>query len=93
LLTNVSGELPQLLIGLSLMSNQTVEELYAQIGRKILALRKAKSMSQEKLADASALDRTHIGFIEQGRRRPTIKTLYKLSEALDCEVEDFFKTD
>ncbi len=93
MLTNVSEELPQLLIGLSLMSNQTVEELYKLIGRKIVTLRKAKSMSQEKLADASELDRTHIGFIEQGRRRPTIETLYKLSEALDCEVEDFFKTD
>lgn len=48
-------------------------------------------MSQEKLAAESGIDRTHMGFIEQGRRKPTLSTLVKIAGALDIKLERLFK--
>ncbi len=68
-----------------------IDRIYAQIGEKIISERKKKKLSQEKLASESKVDRSHMGFIEQGRRRPTISTLYRIVKALDIKLEDLFK--
>jgi len=48
-------------------------------------------MSQEKLAADSGIDRSHMGFIEQGRRKPTVSTLYKIAKSLGTSLEQLFK--
>ncbi|MCA9313325.1 helix-turn-helix transcriptional regulator [Candidatus Saccharibacteria bacterium] len=48
-------------------------------------------MSQEKLAANSGIDRSHMGFIEQGRRKPTLSTLHKIAKSLDISLEQLFK--
>lgn len=53
-------------------------------------MRKAKGISQDRLAYSIPLDRAHIGMIENGKRAATIPTLVKLAVALDCEVGEFF---
>ncbi|HUC89350.1 MAG TPA: helix-turn-helix transcriptional regulator [Patescibacteria group bacterium] len=68
-----------------------IETVYKEIGRRIVAERKRQNMSQEALAAASDVDRAHIGFIEQGRRRPTLSTLYKIANALRLSLEQLFK--
>ncbi len=73
------------------MSKKSIEEIYKEIGKRIISARKAKNMSQENLASESNIDRSHIGFIEQGRRKPTISTLYKIAESLDISIEQLFK--
>ncbi len=50
-----------------------------------------KGMSQEKLAANSGIDRSHMGFIEQGRRKPTLSTLYKIAKSLDMTLEQLFR--
>ena len=69
------------------MSN---DEFYKKIGERIKALRKARGFSQETLAGECNIDRAHIGFIEQGRRRPTLSTLRKIVAALDVPLSKFF---
>lgn len=69
----------------------TIEEVYKEIGKRIIEARKSKSMSQEQLAIISGIDRTHMGFIEQGRRKPTLSTLFKISHSLDISLEQLFK--
>lgn len=39
-------------------------------------------MSQEELAFESGLDRTFISLLERGKRKPTINTLFSISNAL-----------
>jgi transcriptional regulator with XRE-family HTH domain len=73
------------------MTKKSIEEIYKIIGKRIVSVRKAKNMSQENLASESNIDRSHMGFIEQGRRKPTISTLYKIAKSLDISIEQLFK--
>lgn len=67
------------------------DKIYEEIGKRIVAARKAKGLSQEKLATDSQVDRSHMGFIEQGRRRPTVATLYRITDKLDMTLEELFR--
>lgn len=69
----------------------TVDDVYREIGKRIITARKAKGFSQEQLAAASDIDRSHMGFIEQGRRRPTLATLFKICGSLNMSLEKLFK--
>lgn len=73
------------------MKTLSVDQIYAEIGKRIVKARNAKGMSQEKLASESGIDRSHIGFIEQGRRKPTLSTLYKITNVLDLSLEQLFR--
>lgn len=69
----------------------TAESLYKELGKRITAARKASGYSQEQLAAESGIDRSHVGFIEQGRRRPTLTTLQKITDTLGISLERLFK--
>ena len=69
----------------------SIDWMYTEIGKRIVKARTAKGMSQEKLAAESGIDRTHMGYIEQGRRKPTLSTLLKITSALDTSLEQLFK--
>ncbi len=73
------------------MSEEAIDNLYKEIGKRIVGLRKQKGISQERLAAECDIDRSHIGFIEQGRRRPTLSTLYKISESLETSLSSLLK--
>lgn len=68
-----------------------IEQIYSEIGKRIVKARNDKGISQEKLATASGIDRSHMGFIEQGRRKPTLSTLYKIATSLEISLEKLFK--
>ena len=59
-----------------------------ELGRRILALRKARAMSQQSLADAANLDRTYISAVEHGKQNVTIGAVAKLSSALKISLHD-----
>ncbi len=69
----------------------TTDQIYREIGKRIVKARNAKGMSQEKLATESGIDRSHMGFIEQGRRKPTLSTLHKITTSLSISLEQLFK--
>lgn len=71
--------------------HKNVDAIYTELGKRLAAARHKQGMSQEVLAVKSDIDRSHIGFIEQGRRKPTIATLFKLSRTLKISLEDLFK--
>lgn len=73
------------------MKSYSIDAVYAQLGMRIVAARKAHHMSQEQLAVASDIDRSHMGFIEQGRRKPTVSTLFKIARALGVSLEEMFR--
>lgn len=73
------------------MSIKSIEEVYKEIGKRIVIARKSKNMSQESLASESGIDRSHMGFIEQGRRKPTLSTLFKIAKSLNTSLEQLFK--
>jgi transcriptional regulator with XRE-family HTH domain len=73
------------------VNSKSVDAVYTELGKRIASARKQRGLSQEELATASDLDRSHIGYLEQGRRRPTVSTLYKISRALHISLEQMFK--
>jgi transcriptional regulator with XRE-family HTH domain len=71
--------------------SRSIDAVYAEVVKRIVSERKKQNMTQERLAAMSDVDRTHMGLIEQGRRRPTLSTLYKLAGALGLSLERLFK--
>ncbi len=63
------------------------EEIFGKI---LQEERKAKNISQEKLAKHTGLDRTAISLIETGKRSPTFSTILKICSALEVESSELF---
>jgi transcriptional regulator with XRE-family HTH domain len=73
------------------VKTSSIDQIYTELGKRIVKARNSKGMSQEKLAANSGIDRSHMGFIEQGRRKPTLSTLHKIANSLDISLEQLFK--
>lgn len=58
------------------------QEFLSSFGRRLALVRKQKGMTQEGLAELVEVHRTYIGFIEQGKRNPSIGNIYKIATAL-----------
>jgi transcriptional regulator with XRE-family HTH domain len=52
------------------------------VGRNVKRVREKTGLTQEKLSEISGFSQQYISGLEQGRRNPTIVTLYELSQAL-----------
>jgi transcriptional regulator with XRE-family HTH domain len=63
------------------------------VGAKVKKLRKAQGLSQEKLGKKAGFDYRYIGFIEQARVNPTLKTLGKVAAALKLTVPELFPSN
>jgi transcriptional regulator with XRE-family HTH domain len=52
------------------------------VGRNVKRVRQAKGLTQEQLAELSGFSQQYISGLEQGRRNPTVASLYELATAL-----------
>jgi transcriptional regulator with XRE-family HTH domain len=52
------------------------------VGRNVKRIRQEKGLTQEQLAELSGFSQQYISGLEQGRRNPTIVSLYELATAL-----------
>jgi transcriptional regulator with XRE-family HTH domain len=52
------------------------------IGRNVKRIRQEKGLTQEQLAELSGFSQQYLSGLEQGRRNPTIVSLYELATAL-----------
>lgn len=62
----------------------------AIIGSRLVSLRRAKGISQTKLAELTKLDRTYISRIERGKQNMTMTTLIFICDCLDVTLKEFF---
>lgn len=60
-------------------------------GGNVLRARRKKGLTQEELAEKAGLDFRQVGFIERGEINPTLYTLQKIREGLDCPVSRLFR--
>ncbi len=65
-------------------------ELKSQIGKRIQQLRKQARYTQESFAEKTGLSLSYVAMIEIGKKTPTIETLHKIAQALDCDLAEFF---
>lgn len=68
--------------------NEKEQILLRTIGRKIVDRRKELGLTQEDLAYSADIDRTYIGYIENGKNNVTITMLYKIAKALNLDIKE-----
>jgi len=61
-----------------------------QLAARIVALRKERELTQEKLAWATGVTKATMSRIEAGLRYPSPKTLVSIAKALEVTVRDLF---
>lgn len=73
------------------MASRDEKMFLDELGKRVAAARKQQGLSQEALAAEAGIDRVAIGYIEQGKRRPTVTTLYKLAKGMGVKLESLFR--
>lgn len=61
-----------------------------RLGNRIQKLRQQARLKQEELAEKVRLSAKYIQFIETARRRPSLKALYRIANALGIKVSELF---
>ena len=62
---------------------------FNRIAMRIREKRKAKGMTQEKLAEHAGVTTQFIGFIEIGIKKPSFTTLFRIAESLGTTIDPF----
>ncbi len=62
-----------------------------RIAKRLRDLRKSKKITQEQLAYKAGYSRNVIGNFEQGVNTPTAHTVWRLANALEVDICEFFK--
>ena len=57
-----------------------------KLGTAIRAARLERGLSQEALADAAGIDRSHMGKIERGERNVSVLNVARVSAALNLSI-------
>lgn len=66
------------------------DEFYKKLGRQIKYLRENAHLTQEKLAEKSGISLDYLGKIEVNINKPGLKTLLKISNALNQPIKKLF---
>lgn len=64
------------------------EDIYQSIGRNIRAARGKRGWTQEQLAEKADLHPAFLGQIERGIKKPSLKTLKQVADALCLKAGD-----
>jgi transcriptional regulator with XRE-family HTH domain len=62
---------------------------HLDFGKALKRLRKERSLSQEKLADLSGLDRSYISILERNLKLPSLYTILALASGLGIKASEF----
>lgn len=64
---------------------------YSGLGKRIRLIRKARHMTQARLAEEVDLSTNYIGYIECNKRTPSLQTLIDICYVLGCTPNDLFE--
>lgn len=67
------------------------DNVLAALGATVRAMRNATGLSQEALADAAGIDRSHMGKIERGERNVTMLNIARIAAALDTKPSEVLR--
>ena len=65
-------------------------DIYKQLCKRIVYLRKKKKMSSFDLSLEAEINKNYLSDLENGRRNPTLKVLRKIAIALDIDLSELF---
>lgn len=64
------------------------ERALGKLGDAIRTRRQSVGMSQEALADAAGINRTHMGEVERGKRNISFMGVVKIAKAMEAKASD-----
>lgn len=67
------------------------DNVIVKLGERVKKLRLQAGKSQTVLAYECNMDKPNLRKIEKGRTNPTVKTLHKLSTALEVSIAELFQ--
>lgn len=68
-----------------------MQRVLVALAKRMKELRKRRGFSQEAFADHAGLHRVAVGWIEQGKRVPSLKTLVKISQGFGISLSELLK--
>ena len=71
-------------------TGERMENTKVLLGARIKEIRKARGLTQEKLAEMIEVEQKHVSRIESGKNFPTIDRLEKMAAALNVPIMGFF---
>ena len=67
-----------------------MKDLAGKIGARIKAVRKARRLTQERLAEQAEISPRYLSRLEVGDQNPSIDTLARLARALEIDLWELF---
>jgi transcriptional regulator with XRE-family HTH domain len=64
------------------------DDIQIAVAEKIKKIRKAKGISQDRLAELTGLNRVHLYRLESGKQSMTLRTLKIIADTLEVRVRD-----
>jgi transcriptional regulator with XRE-family HTH domain len=61
-----------------------------RFGNQIRALRQARGLSQERLAELAGIDRSYMGGVERGERNVAFDNICRVADALGVHPRELF---
>lgn len=58
------------------------------VGSNFARIRKERGLTQERVAELSGFTQSYIGWLERGKRNPTVISVFHLAEALGVTPTD-----
>ncbi len=65
-----------------------MDTINRELGQRIQQARRAKGWTQEDLAHHAGLDFSYVNQLENGKRNPSLSTIYKIAAALGVPLKD-----
>jgi transcriptional regulator with XRE-family HTH domain len=63
------------------------------VGQNFARIRREKNLTQEQIEERSGFSQQYLSGLEQGRRNPTVVTIYELAQALGVTPLDLLKPE
>lgn len=73
------------------MKEQEIFSNRIRIGKRIAEVRGIRNITQVELAEITGLKQSNISRIEQGKYATTLDVLYKIANAMNCEIDFILK--
>jgi DNA-binding XRE family transcriptional regulator len=67
-----------------------LRNIYYVLGKRIQRLRQKKGLTQEQFAAEIHISRNYLGYVESGKKKPTVTMLKKIADGLGVKVKDLF---
>lgn len=68
------------------------ENIYQSCGKRIREERRHHGLTQQDLAEKARTSTNYIGHVERGTKRPSLRTLKKITDVLEIQLKDLFDT-